>query len=143
MATRKAAPKKKAPAKKGAKKSAKKTGGRRKAAGPVRLLDLLRNPVLASLGAFSLAEEGLERLVKELIERGDASEREGRKIVEDYRKRATRARTDLEKSIDKRITDALKNFRLPTKKDMDDLNRKIATLERRVDKLVAQRRKGA
>lgn len=78
-------------------------------------------------------------MVKDLIDRGEASEREGRKIVDDYRKRATRARSDLEKNIDKRIADSLRNFRLPTKKDLDDLHRKVNTLERRIEKLLAQR----
>ncbi len=140
VATRKKAAKKKAPAKRSSKRVAKK-GARPKRGGTFRLPDLLRNPVLASVGAFSLAEEGLERLVKELIDRGETSEREGRKLVEDYRKRATRARSDFDKTVDTRIADALGSFRLPTKKDMDDLHRKINMLERRVDKLVSRRRK--
>lgn len=136
---------------KAAKKAAKKTAGRKGAAkkkAPARkgrefgLIDLLRNPILASVGAFSLAEEGLERLVKELIDRGEASEREGKKLVDDYRKRTAKSRKDWELNIDKRIASALKAFRLPTKKDVNALDKKINTLGRKVDQLLRKRAAG-
>ena len=97
--------------------------------------DILRTPILASVGAFSMAEEGIEKFVKDLVERGEASEKEGKKIVNDFRKRTARNRKDFEKKTDDRIEKALKAFRLPTKKDINTLSRKIDMLERRVDKL--------
>jgi len=97
--------------------------------------DILRTPILASVGAFSMAEEGIEKFVKDLVERGEASEKEGKKIVNDFRKRTARNRKDFEKKTDDRIEKALKAFRLPTKKDINTLSRKIDMLERRVGKL--------
>ena len=135
-ATKKKAVKRKATKKKAAKKKSAKGKG-------FHVIDLLRSPVLASVGAFSLAEEGIERLVNEFIDRGEASEREGKKIVDDYRKRTSKTRKDLEKRIDSRITEALKGFRLPTKKDVDALNRKLNRLEKRVDQLLTKQKKSA
>ena len=120
-------------AKKGAKK-AKKKGVKAKDE-KWTWIDLLRTPILASVGAFSIAEEGIEKFVKELVERGEASEKEGKKIVEDFRKRTRKNRKDLESGIDGRIEKALKSFRLPTKKDVDALSKKIGRLEKRVDRL--------
>lgn len=127
-----------------AKKSAKKTTGKTKRkseqAKPKRekwtWLDVLRTPILASVGAFSIAEEGIEKFVRDLVERGEASEKEGKKIVNDFRKRTRRNRKDLEKSIDGRIERTLRSFRLPTKKDVDSLSKKIEQLESRVNKLI-------
>lgn len=96
------------------------------------LVDILRTPVLASVGAFSVAEEGVEKFVKDIIERGEASEKEGRKIIRDFRKRTQKNRKDLEKGIDDRIEKTLKAFRLPTKRDVETLERKIDQLERKV-----------
>jgi polyhydroxyalkanoate synthesis regulator phasin len=98
--------------------------------------DILRTPILASVGAFSMAEEGIEKFVKDLVERGEASEKEGKKIVEDFRKRTSRNRKDFEKKTDERIEKALKALRLPTKKDVNTLKRKIDKLEKRVEKLL-------
>ena len=103
-------------------------------------LDILRTPILASVGAFSIAEEGIEKFVRDLVERGEASEKEGKKIVDDFRKRTRRNRKDFENRIDERIEKALRSFRLPTKKDIDAVSRKIDKLEKRVDKLAKTRR---
>lgn len=102
-------------------------------------IDILRTPVLASVGAFSMAEEGIEKFVKDLVDRGEASEKDGRKIVTDFRKRTARNRKDFEKRIDERIEKGLKAFRLPSKKNVDALSRKIDKLQRRVDKLVGKK----
>ena len=97
--------------------------------------DILRTPILASVGAFSIAEEGIEKFVKELVERGEASEKEGKKLVDDFRKRTKKNRKDFESGIDGRIEKALKKFRLPSKKDIDSLTRKLERLEKRVERL--------
>ena len=96
------------------------------------LIDILRTPVLASVGAFSVAEEGVENFVKDIIERGEASEKEGRKVIRDFQKRTRKNRKDLEKGIDERIEKTLKAFRLPTKRDVETLERKIDQLEKKV-----------
>ena len=130
-----------------ARKGAKKTKKTRKAAkkgGKAEeekwtWIDILRTPVLASVGAFSMAEEGIEKFVKDLVDRGEASEKDGRKIVTDFRKRTARNRKDFEKRIDERIEKGLKAFRLPSKKNVDALSRKITKLEKRVEKLIGKK----
>lgn len=131
-------------AKKSARKTSKKAKGKARKAKPQRekwtWADVLRTPILASVGAFSIAEEGIEKFVRDLVERGEASEKEGKKIVEDFRKRTRRNRKDLEKNIDTRIEKTLKSFRLPTKKDVDSLSKKIEQLESRVNRLTRKRK---
>ncbi|MBI4830844.1 MAG: phasin family protein, partial [Candidatus Lindowbacteria bacterium] len=61
--------------------------------------------------------------------------KEGKKIVKDFRRRTQRNRRDLESSVDERIEKALKSFRLPTKKDVVELSRKIDQLERKIARL--------
>ncbi|NQU08912.1 MAG: phasin family protein [Candidatus Abyssubacteria bacterium] len=119
--------------KKSAKKSKKKT--RRAKEEKWTWIDIFRTPILASVGAFSIAEEGIEKFVRDLVERGEASEKEGKKIVADFRKRTRRNRKDFETNIDERIEKALKAFRLPTKKDIVTLTKKIEKLEKRIDRL--------
>jgi len=124
-------------ARKGTKKTAKKAT-KRKAAKKEEMwtwTDIFRTPLLASVGAFSIAEEGIEKFVREIIERGEATEKEGKKIVDDFRKRARKNRRDLEHGVDQRIEKTLKSFRLPTKRDVDALEKKIGQIEKKVDSL--------
>lgn len=121
--------------KKGAKKSKKKTKKSKAKEEKWTWIDIFRTPILASVGAFSIAEEGIEKFVRDLVERGETSEKEGKKIVADFRKRTRRNRKDFEVRIDERIEKALKAFRLPTKKDIVTLTKKIEKLEKRIDRL--------
>jgi polyhydroxyalkanoate synthesis regulator phasin len=137
MATKKTKKTKKTAGKARKTQKAKKKGKKADGAGEETWtwLDILRTPVLASVGAFSMAEEGIENFVKDLVERGETSEKDGKKIVADFRKRTNRNRKDFEKRIDEKIEKGLKALRLPTKKDVDSLSRKIDKLQRRVDAL--------
>ncbi len=121
--------------KKGAKKSKKKTKKSKAKEEKWTWIDIFRTPILASVGAFSIAEEGIEKFVRDLVERGETSEKEGKKIVADFRKRTRRNRKDFEVRIDERIEKALKAFRLPTKKDVVTLTKKIEKLEKKIDRL--------
>jgi poly(hydroxyalkanoate) granule-associated protein len=125
-------------ARKGARKAPKKTAKKEE---KWTWTDIFRTPLLASVGAFSIAEEGIEKFVREIIERGEATEKEGKKIVDDFRKRARKNRRDLEHGVDQRIEKTLKSFRLPTKRDVDALEKKIAQLEKKVDSLSRQSRR--
>ncbi len=135
MATKKA---KKSTKKKTTKKAKKKTTKAKEE--KWTWVDVLRTPILASVGAFTMAEEGIEKFAKDLVERGEASEKEGKKIVNDFRKRTTRNRKDFEKKIDDRIEKALKAFRLPTKKDVNTLLKTVEKLEKKVDALSKKRK---
>lgn len=135
MATKKTKKSTKKTARKASGKKAKKKTGKAEEE-KWNWMDILRTPILASVGAFSMAEEGIEKFVKDLVERGETSEKEGKKIVEDFRKRTSRNRKDFEKKTDERIEKALKALRLPTKKDVNTLTHKIDKLEKRVDKLL-------
>ena len=135
MATKKT---KKSAKKKATKKAKKKTTKAREE--KWTWVDVLRTPILASVGAFTMAEEGIEKFAKDLVERGEASEKEGKKIVNDFRKRTTRNRKDFEKKIDDRIEKALKAFRLPTKKDVNTLLKTVEKLEKKVDTLSKKRK---
>lgn len=127
-----AAKKTKKSAKKAKPATKKKAGKKTKKSEKWTWFDILRTPILASVGAFSIAEEGIEKFVRDLVERGEASEKEGKKIVDDFRKRTRTNRKDFENKVDERIEKTLKSFRLPTKKDIDTLSRKIDKLEKRV-----------
>ena len=139
MATKKT---KKSAKKKTTKKTAKKTKKKTTKAKEEKWtwVDVLRTPILASVGAFTMAEEGIEKFAKDLVERGETSEKEGKKIVKDFRKRTTRNRKDFEKKIDDRIEKALKAFRLPTKKDVNTLIKSVEKLEKKVDALSKKRK---
>jgi poly(hydroxyalkanoate) granule-associated protein len=101
--------------------------------------DAARNVFLASIGAVALAQDELEELVEKLVERGELAERDGRKVVKDLldsRKQKTeRSRSEMGDDLERRIESVLHRLNVPTKRDVDELSRKLTILSEKVDDL--------
>jgi poly(hydroxyalkanoate) granule-associated protein len=106
------------------------------------LLDGLHKILLAGIGAVSLAQDEVEDFVNKLIEKGEIAEKDGRKLLDDIdqkRKEQTgkvKKQTEkAEKELDKRLDGLLAKLNVPTKSDIDGLNKKIAALTKKIDEL--------
>ncbi|HSH01676.1 MAG TPA: phasin family protein [Anaerolineae bacterium] len=104
-----------------------------------RFLASARNVLLAGIGAAALAQEEVEEFVNKLISRGEIAEQDGRRLINEVtEKRTSRARDAAKKaedSVEKRVEDLLARMNIPTKKDVESLNRKLNTLNRKIDEL--------
>ncbi|MBK8905674.1 MAG: phasin family protein [Anaerolineaceae bacterium] len=98
-----------------------------------------RKVMLASLGVFTLAQEELTHLFNNLVERGTTTEQKTRdmfnKQVEDRQKDAKKAAKRVEKEVEKRLEDVLHRMNIPSKNDIEKLNRKVTTLSKKVNDL--------
>ncbi|MBI2840523.1 MAG: phasin family protein [Acidobacteria bacterium] len=88
---------------------------------------------LATLGAFSLAEEEVNRFVKKLVDRGSLSQEEGKKLVADLRTKVKKNRLDFGKIIEENVSKALEKLNIPSKEEIHDLTRKVDELAKKID----------
>lgn len=121
------------------------------------VFDAAHKTLLASLGAVALLQDEVATLVKKLasrregmadksgdlvnkmVARGEVVAEDSRKFVADIRERrvakaeavAESAKDDMES----RVEEVLTRMNIPTKKDIQALNRKITTLTKKVDEL--------
>lgn len=106
----------------------------------------VRKVALAGIGAVSLARQEVDGFVKKLIQRGQLAEKEGRSLLKDIEKKWTKVRKSgktkgkkakarLELNLDGRIDKILNRLHLPTKKDIDKLNKRIEQLTIKLEKL--------
>lgn len=120
------------------------------------LFKTARSLLLASIGAVALSREEIESLVNRLVEKGELTEKDGRKLVEDLVERTkemgqsrvkqtgerfTQATGKTEEALTKRIESVLNAMNIPSKVDIEQLTRKIDALSRKVsalDKKIAQ-----
>lgn len=102
-------------------------------------IDAARNVLLASIGAVALAQDELEEIVDRLVDRGELAEKDGRKLLKDLverRKQKTeRSRSELGEDLERRIEKVMHRLNVPTKRDIDELSRKLAILSEKVDDL--------
>ena len=114
------------------------------------LVRAARALLLASIGTVALSKEEIESLVNRLVEKGEITEKDGRKVVADLTSRTKKfGKAPVEKAtshvstvssktediLTKRIEAVLNAMNIPSKQDIDQLTRKIDTLSRKVGAL--------
>ena len=99
------------------------------------LLDGLHKVLLAGIGAVSLAQSEVEAFVNKLIEKGEIAEEDGKKLIKDIDSRRKDQTKKAEKELDSRLDGILDRLNVPSKSDIDTLNKKIAQLNEKIDAL--------
>lgn len=102
---------------------------------PLSLVDTLRKVLLATIGAVALAQDEMEDFVHKLIERGEIAEKDGRKLIDEVKDRRRKTQKGIEEGPSKHVQEILERLNVPTKKDIDELGEKIASLAKKVDAL--------
>ncbi len=94
------------------------------------MLELLKKTILIGAGIASITKDKLEELTRDLVRRGELSEKEGRDLVQDLLKKSKEAKKELETRVEKIAADALSRMNIPTRKEIQELREKIERLER-------------
>jgi len=98
------------------------------------MLDLLKKAALIGIGITSMTKDKIEELAKEIAGEGKLSEEEGRKLVEDLLKRSDEARKELESRVDKLVKSALEKLNIPSRTEVEKLEKRIKKLETQAKK---------
>jgi len=102
------------------------------------LFDVVRNAILAGLGIQEMFKESLDNLVK----KGELSESQGAKILKEWTEKADKTSEQLSKNISELVTLTLEKMNLPTKDDIEKLNKEILSLSNRLSKLEGVKEEG-
>ncbi len=97
------------------------------------IFDVVRNALLAGFGI----QEKIKESIDELVKKGELSETQGAKLVKEWTEKAEKSSDELTKSISDVLAKTLEKMNLPTKEDVEDLNKKIKALSTRIKKLEA------
>ncbi len=102
-------------------------------------LSILRQVVMAGIGAVNLAQNEVEGLVTKLVDKGDIAEKDGRSLINEFmqkrKKRAEESGKRVEAEIERRMESLLGRMNIPSKKAIETLTQKVAELSEKVDAL--------
>ncbi|MCB9008536.1 MAG: phasin family protein [Ardenticatenaceae bacterium] len=99
------------------------------------LLENGRKVFLASLGAFAMAQEEMIELFNNLVERGTNTEQKTRNMVNDRVENQQKMPRKVPNGLRKKLKTAGKMphfMNIPSKNDIDKLNRKVTTSSRKL-----------
>jgi len=95
------------------------------------IFDVVRKALFAGLGA----QEKVKELVEELVKKGELNKSQGANIVKAWTEKAGKRREDLSKSLSELISKTLEKINLPTKDDIEKLNKKIESLSKKLERM--------
>lgn len=96
--------------------------------GESKMLNLIKKGMYLGIGLFSLTKEKAERFVDELIKSGEASLEEKNTLIQNLLDEAQKQKDILEKKINEEIKRAIEKVGIPTRKDIEKLEKKIDEL---------------
>lgn len=89
------------------------------------MIDLVKKTMYMGLGLAELTREKVEEISKELVKKGEISEKEGRDLAEEISRKAEAAKKNLEKRVDKLVKQALDRINVATKDDLAAVEKKL------------------
>jgi len=95
----------------------------------INMLDAIHKMFLAGVGFAAMTKDKIDEHVKELVERGKLTEKEGREIAEDMLKKSEQARKDLQERVEKLVQETLQKLHVASREDIEKLASRIEKLE--------------
>ncbi len=100
--------------------------------------DVIKKAMLVGLGAQEKARE----LVDELVKTGELSKSEGATLVKEWTSKAEESTRDMDLKIKDAIAGAFEKLNIPTRDDLEKLEKKIQGISARLSKLEGGEGKG-
>jgi len=95
------------------------------------MFDLIKKTMLTGVGLAVMTKDKVEELAKELTEKGEMSEKEGRELVDDLLKKSEQAKKDLEKKVENIAEKVLGKMNLASKEDISKIEKRLKRLEKK------------
>ena len=93
------------------------------------MLEAIHKMFLAGVGLAAMTKDKIDEHVKELVEKGKLTEKEGREIADEMLKKSKQAKDDLEKQVEKQVQQTLQALQIASKQDVEKLSARIEKLE--------------
>ncbi len=98
------------------------------------MLDFLKRTIWIGAGLAAMTAEKIEETVKEIVNRGHMSEKEGKELIDDLIEKSKKAKRDLGERVENAVQETLQRLKIPGRKEVDELKARIEQLEKASEK---------
>jgi polyhydroxyalkanoate synthesis regulator phasin len=91
--------------------------------------DLINKGLAFGLGLAVVSKEQIEKLVDELVKKGEVSAAESKDLIRELFEKGEAEKKEMNARIHQQLDKLLKELNIPTKADMDRLEQRIQELE--------------
>jgi len=94
------------------------------------ITDSIRKALMAGLGV----QEKLKELVEDLVKKGELNESQAAKLIKEWTNKMGKSGEELSKSISDLVSKTLEKMNIPTRDELERLNKKVQSLSARLKK---------
>ena len=98
------------------------------------MLEFLKKTLWIGAGLAAMTAEKIEETVKEIVKRGDITEKEGKELVDDLIEKSKKAKRDLGERVESVVQETLQRLKIPSRREVDELKSRIEQLEKALEK---------
>jgi len=98
------------------------------------VVDLLKRTMLTGVGLALVAKDELVDLAKDIEKKMEMSESDGKKFLDDVKKKYDEAQDKLEDRVEKTVKEILKKMEIVTQDEIKGLKKEIRELKKAVSK---------
>ncbi|MBI4684827.1 MAG: phasin family protein [Nitrospirae bacterium] len=102
------------------------------------LFEAVRNALLAGFGM----QQKVNEFIDDLVKKGELSESQGVKLIKEWTEKAEKGTDHFTKNFSEIFTKTMEKMNLPTRDDIEKLNKKVQNLSGRVKKLEGVKEEG-
>ncbi len=96
--------------------------------------ELMKKVMVTGIGLALKTQAEIESIAKDIIKKSKMSEAEGEKFINDVLKKYDKARVDMEKKIQKGVSDYMSKADIASKKELAALKKEIAGMKKAAKK---------
>ncbi|MBA3031217.1 MAG: phasin family protein [Proteobacteria bacterium] len=96
------------------------------------MIDLIKKTILSGVGLAMKTKEEIEDFAKEMEKKFNLSESDGKKFLEDLKKRYSETQDKLESKVEHVVKDVLKKMDIVTNEDLKGLKKEIRDLKKAI-----------
>lgn len=99
------------------------------------MLNIIKKSLLTGIGLALIAKDEVEDLAKELAKKGQMSETEGLKFLDDLQKRYDETQKKLEEKVEKAVREFMKRADVVTGDELKGLKKEIRDLKKAISEV--------
>ena len=101
------------------------------------MLNIIKKSLLTGIGLALIAKDEVEELAKEFVKKGEMSESEGLKFLDDLQKRYDQTQKKLEEKVEKAVREFMKRADVVTGDELKGLKKEIRDLKKTISEVAA------
>lgn len=102
--------------------------------------ELIKKAFYLGVGAAMVTKDKVEEFVDELIKKGEASQAEKGKLIDEFMEKAKEREKEIADRVKTLVRKNVEELKVPRKKDLDAVNKRIEALEKKIEQLQASQK---